>query len=138
LHVGLKHSGAIMNRPSADLYRASRPVLAVATLALLGSPLVSRADAVEQAMDACVQAFVAASLPKGQRVVVDKTNIASGPLDAQSRTYRIVLKATGTTSGRQLAKGVCVANRDGEVITLNGRRAPQPALAVANIETVAR
>jgi hypothetical protein len=89
-------------------------LLAVATLALLGSPLVSRADAVEHAMDACVQAFVAASLPKGQRVVVDKQDIASGPLDAHSRAYRLVLTATGTTSGRQIAKSTCIANRRGQ------------------------
>jgi len=127
-----------MNRKSADLHRASRATLAVATLALLASPLASRADAVEKAMDACVQAFVAASLPKEQRVVVDKTSAAIGPMDAQSRTYRIVLKATGTTSGREIAKGVCVANRDGEVIALNGRRPPRLAQAVANNETAAR
>ena len=128
-----------MHPSSPVLSRASRRALAVATLSLLGAPLVGRADAVEQAMDACVQAFVAASLPKEQPVVVDKSKIASGPLDAQSRTFRIVLKATGTTSGRELAKGVCVANRDGEVIALNGRRPPQLAqTAVASNETAAR
>lgn len=127
-----------MNRHSANLHRASRATLAVATLALLGSPLVSRADAVEQAMDACVQAFVAASLPKEQRVVVDKLNSAIGPMDVQSRTYRIVLKATGSTSGREIAKGVCVTNRNGEVIALNGRRPPRLAQAVADVETAAR
>ena len=122
-----------MNRQSAHLHRTSRPILAVATLALLGSPLASRADAVEQAMDACVQAFVAANLPKEQRVVVDKQNFVSGPLDAHTRTYRVVLIATGTTSGRQIAKSTCVANRDGEVIALNGRRPPR--LAQATIAT---
>ena len=127
-----------MNRHSANHHRASRATLAVATLALLGSPLTSRADAVEQPMDACVQAFVAASLPKEQRVVVDKLNSAIGPLDAQSRTYRIVLKATGTTSGREIAKGVCVTNRNGEVLALNGKRPRRLAQAVANVETVAR
>ena len=127
-----------MNLQSADLHRASRATLAVATLALLGSPLASRADAVERAMDACVQAFVAASLPKEQRVVVDKLNSASGPMDAQSRTFRIVLKATGTTSGREIAKGVCVTNRNGEVLALNGKRPRRLAQAVANVETVAR
>jgi hypothetical protein len=111
----------------------------VATLALLGSPLASRADAVERAMDACVQVFVAASLPKGQRVLVDKEHSAPGPLDARSRTYRIVMTATGNTSGRQIAKSVCVANRNGEVIALNGRRPPQlDPTAVAKIETAAR
>jgi len=127
-----------MHPSSTVLSRASRRVLAVATLSLLGSPLASRADAVEKAMDACVQAFVAASLPKEQRVVVDKLNSAIGPMDAQSRTYRIVLKATGSTSGREIAKGVCVANRDGEVIALNGRRLPRLAQAVANVEGAAR
>ncbi len=125
--------------PSSTVHsRASRRVLAVATLSLLGAPLVCRADGIEQAMDACVQAFVAASLPKEQPVVVDKSRIASGPLDAQSRTFRIVLKATGSTSGRQLAKGVCVANRDGEVIALNGRRPPKLTQAVASTEIAAR
>ena len=127
-----------MNRHSANLHRASRATLAAATLALLGSPLASRADAAEQAMDACVQAFVAASLPKEQRVVVDKLNSALGPLDTQSRTYRIVLKATGTTSGREIAKGVCVTNRNGEVIALNGKRPPRLTQAVANNEGTAR
>ena len=128
-----------MNRRSANLRRATRPLLAVTTLALLGSPLASRADAVDKAMDSCVQAFVAASLPKGQRVIVDKENSAPGPLDARTRTYRIVMTATGNTSGREIAKSVCVANRKGEVIALNGRRPPQlvPA-ADAKIETAAR
>lgn len=109
-----------MNRQ--HLHRTPRPILAVATLALLGSPLASRADAVEHAMDACVQAFVAQHLPKGQPVVVDKQNFVVGPLDAHTRTYRVVLIATGTTSGRQIAKSTCVANRDGDVIAFNGRR----------------
>ena len=111
----------------------NRSIFAVATLALFGSPLASRADAQAQAMDACVQAFVAATLPKEQRVVVDKENFASGPLDEQTRTYRIVLIATGKSSGRQIAKSVCIANRAGEVITLNGRRPPQ--LAEATVAT---
>jgi hypothetical protein len=97
----------------------------IAALALLGSPLTSHADASDQAMDACVQAFVAANLPAGQRVVVDKSNMASGPLDAHKRTYRVVLIATGSTSGKQLAKSTCVAKRNGEVIALNGKRPPR-------------
>jgi hypothetical protein len=116
----------------------NRPILAATTtLALLASPLASRADAVAQAMDACVQAFVAANLPKEQRVVVDKENFVTGPLDAQTRTYRIVLIATGKTSGRQIAKSVCVANRAGEVVALNGRR-PQPAPATVATNESAR
>jgi hypothetical protein len=116
-----------------------RPILAVATtFALLASPLASRADAVSQAMDACVQAFVAANLPKEQPVIVDKENSAIGPLDAQTGTYRIVLIATGKTSGRQIAKNVCVANRAGAVIALNGRRPPQVAQATIATNEAAR
>ena len=111
----------------------NRPILAATTtLALLASPLASRADAVTQAMDACVQAFVAANLPKEQRVIVDTENFAISPLDAQSHTYRIVLIATSKTSGRQIAKNVCVANRAGAVIALNGRRPPQLATVATN------
>jgi len=111
----------------------NRPILAATTtLALLASPLASRADAVTQAMDACVQAFVAANLPKEQRVIVDTENFAISPHDAQSHTYRIVLIATGKTSGRQIAKNVCVANRAGAVIALNGRRPPQLATVATN------
>ena len=127
-----------MHSSSKVFSRASRLTLAVTTLSLLGTPLVSSADGIEQALDACVQAFVAANLPKEQPVVVDKSHIASQPADAQSRTFRIVLKATGSTSGRQLAKGVCVANRDGEVIALNGRRPPKLTQAVASTEIAAR
>jgi hypothetical protein len=58
-------------------------------------------------------AFVAANLPKEQRVIVDTENFAISPLDAQSHTYRIVLIATGKTSGRQIAKNVCVAKPRG-------------------------
>ncbi|HKU15504.1 MAG TPA: hypothetical protein VJQ52_13990 [Steroidobacteraceae bacterium] len=118
-----------MNRRSAKLDRAARRILATTTLVLLASPLAARADAAEQAMDACIQAFVAANLPKGQPVVVDKQDLASGPLDAQTRTYKVVLIATGSASGRQIAKSTCLANRRGEVIALNGRR---PAAQLAS------
>jgi hypothetical protein len=64
--------------------------------------------------------------------------MASGPLDAKSRGYRIVLKATGSTSGREIAKGVCIANRDGEVVALNGKRPPKLAQAVASNEITKR
>jgi hypothetical protein len=111
----------------------NRPILAVAALAVLVCPLASRADSAEQAINACVQAFVAANLPKEQRVIVDKENFAVGPLDAQTRTHRIVLVATGKTSGRQIAKSVCIATRAGEVIALDGRR--PPALAETRIAT---
>jgi hypothetical protein len=127
-----------MNRQSAILRRSLRPMLTVAALALLGAPLAGRADASDQAVDACVQAFVAAHLPQGQRVVFDKQDIVSGPLDIRSRKYKIVLTATGSTSGRQIAKSTCIVDRDHQTITLNGRRVPQGThAAIATNETTA-
>lgn len=108
-----------------NLCGVMRHVVIMTTVSLLGAPLVSRADSSEQAIDACVQAFVAANLPKEQRVVVDKQNIVSGPLDVRSQTYRISLAATGATSGRQIARGTCIADRNGEVLRLNGRSPTQ-------------
>jgi hypothetical protein len=104
---------------------AMRHAAVVTAMGLLGSPLASHANPSEQAINACVQAFVAANLPKEQRVVVDKQSIAREPLDQRSRTYRISLAATGATSGRQIAKGTCIADRNGEIIRLNGRRPTQ-------------
>jgi hypothetical protein len=43
-----------------------------------------------------------------------------------------VLIATGKTSGRQIAKNLCVANRAGGVIALNGRRPPHVATVAKN------
>lgn len=114
-----------------------RRALIVTASSLLAAPLAS-ADSLDQAMDACAQAFVAASLPKQQPVVVEKLNTAYRAVDARSRTFHISLTATGRTSGRQFAKGTCVVNRSGEVVALNGKRLPQSAAsAIAATEVTA-
>jgi hypothetical protein len=111
--------------------RPLRGILIATTLSVLALPAASRAGGLDQAMDTCVQAFVAKRLPKEQRVVVDKRRSAYQALDSRSHTYRISLTATGRTSGRQLAKGTCVVDRTGEIIALDGMRPPQPVDRVA-------
>jgi hypothetical protein len=98
-----------------------------ASVALLALPVASRADA-DAAMDACVQAFVSANLPKDQPVSVRKIDTIDGPLAVQDRAYRIVLTATGKTSGKKLARATCIVARDGQIVALNGR-SPAPRLA---------
>ncbi len=108
-----------------------RRILIATTLGVLALPLASRAGGLDQAIDTCVQAFVAHSLPKEQPVVVEKRSSANQALDSRTRTYRIALTATGRTSGRQFAKGTCVVDRTGEIIALNGKRAPRYEVTAA-------
>ena len=116
---------------SSAIRRPLRGVLIATTLGVLALPAASRAGGLDQAMDTCVQAFVAKSLPKEQPVVVDKRHSANQALDSRSRTYRIILTATGRTSGRQLAKGTCVVDRTGAIIALDGMRAQQSVVTAA-------
>lgn len=98
--------------------------LAAATL-LLAAPFAGHAStADDEAMDTCINAFVAANLPKEQRVRVQKDEVAATPISANARTYKIVLNATGATSGKNLARGTCIVDRTGVVLTLNGRPLP--------------
>ena len=95
----------------------NRLVPAIAALTLLAVPLGALADG-EATMDACIQTFVAASLAKGQPIRI----LESGPAPRSlGRGYRIVLTATGTNSGKQLAKATCTVDRDRAVIAMNGK-----------------
>jgi hypothetical protein len=90
---------------------------AIAAITLLTAPLAASADDAAT-MDACIQTFVAASLPKDQPVRIFK----SGPTPrALGREYKIVLTATGTSSGKQLAKATCTVDRDRAVMAMNGK-----------------
>jgi hypothetical protein len=99
---------------------ANRHALAIAAMTLLTAPLAASADDAAT-MDACIQTFVAASLPKGQPVRI----LTSGPtpraLGAPGREYKIVLTATGTSTGKQLAKATCTVDRNRAVMAMNGK-----------------
>jgi LysR family glycine cleavage system transcriptional activator len=98
--------------------------IAVATLAL-AAPFASRAGihdiAHDTAMNTCISAFVAASLPKQQPVTVQKEAGSTSPISFHSRTYKIVVNARGMESGKRLAHGTCIVDRSGQVVTFNGK-----------------
>lgn len=94
--------------------------LAAATLAL-AAPFATQAHNYDAAMDSCINAFVASSLPKEQPVKIKKEDTVSSPLSIHSRGYKIVVSAKGVESGKYLARGTCTVDRSGAVIALNGK-----------------
>ncbi|MBL8264816.1 hypothetical protein [Steroidobacter sp.] len=94
--------------------------IALATLAL-AAPFATQAHNSDAAMDSCINAFVAASLPKEQPVTVRKEEAAASPISIHSRAYKIVVSAKGVESGKYLARGTCIVDRSGQVIALNGK-----------------
>ena len=111
----------------------TRNVLIAALMPLFAAPLASQADVAhtDVAMDACVNAFVASSLEKERPYTVRKQDTATTPLDLQARAYRISLTATGKHSGKKFAKATCIVDRDGVVLSLNGK--PYSSAAVARV-----
>jgi hypothetical protein len=97
----------------------TRMLAVLAATLLLNAAPASQAHA-EDAMDACIKAFVAANLPREQPVTVRKKESESSPI-ALGRAYRISLTATGATSGKRLARSSCLVDRNGAVIALNGK-----------------
>ena len=94
--------------------------LAVATVAC-AAPMASQAHNYDAAMDTCIDAFVASSLPKEQPIKVRKRELVGSPLGIHSRAYKVVLSAKGTDSGKYLARGTCIVDRSGRVVALNGK-----------------
>jgi hypothetical protein len=107
-----------MNKFSTSLARSAS--LALATLAL-GAPLAGHATTQGDAVDSCISAFVAANLPKEQPVTVRKKNAGLTPIEIHSRAYKIKLSARGVRSGKYLARGTCIVDREGQVISLDGK-----------------
>ena len=97
--------------------------IAAATV-MLATPFTSYAGSDDVAMDACINAFVSANLPKEQPVTVRKEEVSVSPISIHARSYKIVVNATGVESGKRLARGTCIVNRAGEVIALNGKPLP--------------
>lgn len=108
-----------MNKLSTT--RIARSVsIAVAALAI-SAPFASYAGSYDAAMDSCISAFVASSLPKEQPVRVRKEQEAATPISIHSRAYKIMVSAKGVESGRYLARGTCIVDRNGQVVALNGK-----------------
>ncbi|MFC4310126.1 hypothetical protein ACFPN2_13630 [Steroidobacter flavus] len=94
--------------------------LAAATLAL-AAPFATQAHDYDAAMDSCINAFVASSLPKEQPVRIKKEDAVNSPISIHTRAYKIVVSAKGMESGKNIARGTCIVDRSGAVIALNGK-----------------
>ncbi|GFE78245.1 hypothetical protein GCM10011487_02450 [Steroidobacter agaridevorans] len=94
--------------------------IAAATVAL-AVPFATQASSYDAAMDSCINAFVASSLPKEQPVRIKKDAGVNSPLSVHSRAYKIVVSAKGVESGKYFARGTCIVDRSGAVIALNGK-----------------
>lgn len=92
----------------------------IASALILTAPVLSHAGQ-DVAMDACVKAFVNASLEKERPYTVRTEESTYTPVDLQARAFRIELKATGKDSGKNFGKAVCVVDRNGEVLSFNGK-----------------
>jgi hypothetical protein len=94
--------------------------IAAATIAF-AAPFAAQAHDYDAAMDSCINAFVASSLPKEQPVKIKKEGDVHSPLSIHSRAYKIVVSAKGVESGKYVARGTCIVDRSGAVIALNGK-----------------
>src|SRR5687768_12044924 len=90
---------------------------------LLAAPFGVRADD-SAVMDACVKAFIAETLSKEQPIRIVTFDARERSPDARRGSYKILLTATGSTSGKQLAKGSCTVERDRAAIWISGKRMP--------------
>lgn len=97
----------------------------VVTSLLIAAPVASHAGE-QDAMNACVKAFVTTSLEKERPYTVKTEDAAPSTITQSARNYRISLKATGKHSGAKVAKAECIVDRDGVVLSLNGK-AYEPA-----------
>jgi len=96
-----------------------RKLVAISGLALLATaPFAANAGGAGKASDACVQAFVDAYLPKDKAVRVRKEGPTASPMHIYSRQYTIELSAHVSATGNELVTARCVANANGEVLTL--------------------
>ena len=94
--------------------------IAAVTFAL-AAPFAAQAHDYDAAMDSCINAFVAATLPKQQPVRIRKEDTVNSPLGVHSQAYKILVSAKGVESGKYLARGTCIVDRSGAVISLNGK-----------------
>jgi hypothetical protein len=102
----------------------SRPLSIAAAALMLAAPFTSQAHNYDEAMDSCINAFVAANLPKEQPVTVRKQEVSVSPISMHARRYKIVVSAKGVESGKYVARGTCIVDRSGAVIALNGKPLP--------------
>ena len=103
-----------------------RTQLVTALLPLLALPAMVQAETADPKMDACIQAFLNASVEKDRPVTVRKlASFDLGTADRRARQETIHISARYKNSGKSVAQGTCVSNGDEVVLTLDGKPAPR-------------
>lgn len=100
----------------------TRSLLFSALLPLIAAPSLSHAEArqvADASFDACVKAFVSASIEKNRPYSLITSDAST--YDPYATRQVITLKATGKSTGKQLAKAKCVVDRNGVTLTMNGK-----------------
>lgn len=101
--------------------RIAKSLSIAAASVALAAPFATQAHNYDAAMDSCINAFVSSSLPKEQPIKVRKEEAAPSAVNFHARAYKIVVSAKGVESGKHLARGTCIVDRTGDVVTLNGK-----------------
>ncbi|NLG77448.1 MAG: hypothetical protein GX535_14545 [Xanthomonadaceae bacterium] len=78
-------------------------------------PVASQAK--QDAMDTCIQAFVAEQLPQGHKIEVVKRDTGHRQWTS-SRRAPIKVSAKGKRSGKEYASATCEMNRQGELVAM--------------------
>lgn len=110
--------------------QVAKRIAFVALVPLLAAPVLSHADE-KTAMDACVKAFLDSDLAKDRKVTVQTFDDSVPRPLPLSGLFTIEVVAKGRESGKQLARIVCHANDDGQIVAVNGR--PHSAVALASV-----
>jgi len=106
--------------------KVAKRLALVALMPVLAAPVLGHADE-KSAMDACVKAFLDSDLAKDRKVTVQTYNDAVPRPLPLSGLYKIEVVAKGRESGRQIARVVCHADDNGQIVAVNGR--PNTAVA---------
>ena len=98
----------------------TKTLLLSALLPLIAAPALSHAaKPVDASLDACVKAFVSANIDKDRSYsLVTRDTTTFNP---HATRHVVSLKATGKTSGKQIAKATCVVDGNGITLTANGK-----------------
>ncbi|HEY5808835.1 MAG TPA: hypothetical protein VIT67_12750 [Povalibacter sp.] len=99
----------------------TKSLLLSALLPLIAAPSLGHAEAkpADASLDACVKAFVSANIEKDRHYSLVTSDASS--FDPDAAKHVVTLKATGKSSGKQLAKATCVVDRNGITLTMNGK-----------------
>lgn len=103
------------------IIRFNKRLLVLGACAIAAMPIASHAK--QNAMDTCIQTFIAEQLPQDHKIEVVKRPINQLTWSA-APPLKIKVDARGKRSGKQYGSATCEMNRRGELVAMvvNGER----------------